>query len=138
MTVSGLRVLQRILPEASFARVHGIMFRGKVGIEHHHWQTGKVMAVTESPHMDVQYREGRTHRIPLHEILASNVPASDIRYNKEIKAVTVLHREEAGGRPMARLAFSDGSPDVEADLIVAADGIHSVGSTAGRRRSKIH
>ncbi|KAL1907920.1 hypothetical protein Sste5344_006344 [Sporothrix stenoceras] len=123
MTVSGLRVLQRILPAESFEKIQKIMFRGKVGIEHHHWQTGQVMAVSESPHMDVPYREGRTHRIPLHEILVSNVPPSDIRYSKEVKSVKV--NGPAGGRPVVWLSFSDGSPDVEADLAVAADGIHS-------------
>ncbi|CAK7227815.1 hypothetical protein SEUCBS140593_006703 [Sporothrix eucalyptigena] len=123
MTVSGLRVLGRMLPPSSYQRVRHIMFQGTVGIEHHHWQTGQVMAVGASPHLDPQFREGRTYRIPLHEILVSHVPAEKLHYNKEVKAVAV--QKDVSGRSVARLSFSDGSPDVEADLVVAADGIHS-------------
>ncbi|CAK7214222.1 hypothetical protein SBRCBS47491_002075 [Sporothrix bragantina] len=123
MTVSGLRVLGRMLPQATYQQIRDIMFQGKVGIEHHHWQTGEVMAVAASPHMDAQFREGRTHRIPLHNILVSQVPAEKLHYSKEVKAVAV--KKDATGRSLVRLSFTDGSPDVEADLVVAADGIHS-------------
>lgn len=74
-------------------------------------------------------------RIPLHEILASDVLASDIQYSKEVNAIKVVQKTTTGGRPVAQLSFADGSPDVEADLVIAADGIHSVSRWLGSEKT---
>lgn len=58
------------------------------------------------------------HRADLHAILCEGLPADRVRFNVSCTGVT-----QRGERAVAH--FSDGS-EFEADLIVGADGIHSV------------
>lgn len=58
------------------------------------------------------------HRGDLHEALASVVPAQSIQHGKKLTQI-----EERGER--VALAFADGS-EVEADVVIAADGVHSL------------
>ncbi|KAJ9138242.1 Salicylate hydroxylase [Pleurostoma richardsiae] len=116
MNVSGLRILSQVLPD--YSQLRQIMYQGSMGISHRHWRTGEVLAVSESLHTSPLYREGRTHRVPLHNLLLSHVPAGMIQYSKEVVAIEVTKGS------VARLEFADGAM-VEADLVVAADGLHS-------------
>jgi salicylate hydroxylase/6-hydroxynicotinate 3-monooxygenase len=58
------------------------------------------------------------HRGDLHEALASAVPAQSIQHGKKLTQI-----QERGER--VALTFADGS-EVEADAVIAADGVHSL------------
>ena len=60
------------------------------------------------------------HRATLHDALAALVPAETIRFGRTLAGI------EAGpGGSGVRLSFADGARE-DADLLIAADGIHSV------------
>jgi 2-polyprenyl-6-methoxyphenol hydroxylase-like FAD-dependent oxidoreductase len=122
----GLRVLGNILPD--YSQLRDIMYQGETGINHRHWRTGEALGISESPHTAPEYREGRTHRVPLHELLLSHVEPGTIRYGKHVVRADV---SGTPGRGSTALTFADGEV-VHADLVVAADGIYSVCSLAKR------
>jgi salicylate hydroxylase len=101
------------------------MYQGETGINHRHWRTGEALGISESPHTAPEYREGRTHRVPLHELLLSHVEPETIRYGKHVVRADV---SGTPGRGSTALTLADGEV-VHADLVVAADGIYSVRSS---------
>jgi len=85
------------------------------------WKTGRETART--PMKGIYHDEFGAgyytfHRADLHAVLVDAFPASRIRLGAKCIGVTNVH----GG---ARLSFADGS-QVETDVVVGADGIHSV------------
>ncbi|KAH6673996.1 salicylate hydroxylase [Plectosphaerella plurivora] len=117
--IPGLRVLGNILPD--YSQLRDIMYQGETGINHRHWRTGEALGTSESPHTAPKYREGRTHRIPLHELLLSHVEPGTIHYDKHVIRADFQAKSGRGG---AILTFTDGDV-VHVDLVVAADGIYS-------------
>lgn len=100
------------------------MYQGDVGIRHRHWRTGLELATSVSHHTAPQFREGRTHRVPLHNLLLSHVKKGSIHYGKAVSSIEVVNDDDGRSREV-HLSLSDGSV-AKADLVVAADGIYSV------------
>jgi salicylate hydroxylase len=84
------------------------------------WKSGRVIART--PRGDFREKFGApnlsVHRADLLDVLSGALKATDVRLSKRCVAV-----ETRGGAAVAR--FADGS-EIEADLVIGADGIHSV------------
>ncbi len=84
------------------------------------WRSGRVIA-RQSRHAGVTERFGATfltiHRADLLDVLARALPAGAVRVNVECTGV-------AAGNGVAVARFADGS-EIEADVVVGADGIHS-------------
>ena len=58
------------------------------------------------------------HRADLHEAIATTVPEAQVRRGRKLRSVS----QDAGG---VTLCFEDGS-EAQADLLIAADGVHSL------------
>lgn len=114
----GLMVLDRLI---NLEEVQRILYRG----DHEgtyitrHWRTGQIIATApSSAHVLDKFKQARTHRVPLHNVLLSNIPEGTIRFNHK---VLDHHVTEAG----VQLTFRD-RPSEAFDLVVAADGLYSV------------
>jgi salicylate hydroxylase len=115
---AGLRILDRLLDIESINR---IAFRGDQdgGYVYRHWKTGEIVnIITNSPGIPQHLSQARTYRIPLYKTLWSNVPREWIQCGKRVTSVQA--RKDG-----ISLSFEDGSA-VDADMVVAADGINSV------------
>lgn len=125
--LSGMRTLARMLSPANFEELQRVCYRGENvdGINHRHWRTGEVLTTAISPHSPRHLQEGRTSRVTLHKILMNEVPGGLFNYEKLVVRVEKRGREDDGAVEM-RLHFADGSIE-GADIVVAADGIYSVG-----------
>jgi salicylate hydroxylase len=95
------------------------------GWEFRRWQDGRVLSAEDlTTRCEDLYGE-RTyaaHRADLLDVISRAVPAQDIRFGRRVVSL------EAGG-PRATLRFADGAA-VTADVVIGADGIHSVIRTA--------
>ncbi|TVY51378.1 6-hydroxynicotinate 3-monooxygenase [Lachnellula cervina] len=112
-----LMVLDRLI---NLEEVQRILYRG----DHEgtyitrHWRTGQIIATApSSAHVLDKFKQARTHRVPLHNVLLSNIPEGTIRFNHK---VLDHHVTEAG----VQLTFRD-RPSEAFDLVVAADGLYS-------------
>ncbi|TVY20501.1 6-hydroxynicotinate 3-monooxygenase [Lachnellula arida] len=91
-----------------------------------HWRTGQIIATApSSAHVLEKFKQARTHRVPLHNVLISNIPEGTIHFNHK---VLDHHVTEAG----VRLNFED-RPSEAFDLLVAADGLYSASAVAYRK-----
>ena len=84
------------------------------------WRSGRILAATQlKGPLRAAFDAGYYgfHRADLHQVLQGAVPASCVRLSAKCTGV-----RSAGGRAFA--LFEDGS-EVESDLVVGADGIHS-------------
>jgi salicylate hydroxylase len=84
------------------------------------WKTGSIVSATQMTGVfRSQYGAGYfgAHRADFHAVLARAVPAPSIHLNKRCTGVT-----QSSDRAVLR--FADGS-QAEADVVIAADGIHS-------------
>jgi hypothetical protein len=87
-----------------------------------HWRTGEILALAHSSrHVAEKFTQARTHRVPVLNVLLSNVPAGTIQYGRSVLGTEVT---EDG----VRVNFKDSEPETF-DLVVAADGIYSVSVT---------
>jgi salicylate hydroxylase len=127
--VSAVKVLKRMVSPKAWDELQRILYRGEgtEGIHHRHWRSGEILATAISPDTPRHMQEGRTGRIPLHNMLMMDVPDGAVKYGKEVTHV------EPRGTSKAELAsalvhFADGSIE-EADLVVVADGLYSVSSS---------
>lgn len=125
-----LKSLSRILSPEGFETLQGLLYRGENvdGIVNRFWRTGEVMTTQISPHTPRWLQEGRTGRIPLHNLLLSEIPDGVIEYGKKVIKVEKLEKKGPEVDEGMRIHFEDGSTE-QADLVVAADGLYSV-STA--------
>jgi salicylate hydroxylase len=101
--------------------IQRILYRGDHNATYkiRHWRTGDVIATApSSPRVAHRFVQARTHRVPLLNVLLSNVPNGIIQYNRSV----VDHQVTEDG---VRLIF-DGSSSQHFDLLIAADGLYSV------------
>ena len=120
LTPNAVKVLRALSLEAGF-RESGFFPRATVGYD---WRSGKVVFRTPlagdcdrlygAPYVQI-------HRADLQRILCEKLPSTTVRLGKRCVAV-----RDNGNSAAAR--FADGS-EVEADLVIAADGIRSVART---------
>jgi salicylate hydroxylase len=90
-----------------------------------HWRTGDIIATApSSPHIAHRFVQARTHRVPLLNVLLSNVPNGIIQYNRSV----IDHQVTEDG---VCLMFDDSSFQ-HFDLLVAADGLYSVSQFSPR------
>ena len=111
------RLLRRLPSESGLERA-GVVLES--GWEFRRWADGSVLFAQQLGEMRTRQR-GHTwtmHRTDLLEVLRSAVPDEAIKLGRRCTGVT----QDDGG---VTLTFSSGSP-VRADVVVAADGIHSV------------
>lgn len=111
-------VLDKIL---DLEQIQQILYRGDNNGTYmvRYWRTGEIIATTpSSAHIADKFKQGRTHRVPLLDVLLSNVPAGIIQYNRNV----VGHEVTKDG---VHLIFDDSSSETF-DLLVAADGLYSV------------
>jgi len=95
--------------------------RLETGWEFRRWQDGAVLSAEDlSARCERLYGEHTytAHRADLLDALSRAVPDGTVRLGRRVTAI------DAGG-PAATLAFADGG-EAEADVVVGADGIHSV------------
>jgi salicylate hydroxylase len=95
--------------------------RLETGWEFRRWQDGAVLSAEDlSARCERLYGEHTytAHRADLLDALSRAVPDGTVRFGRRVTAI------DAGG-PAATLAFADGG-EAEADVVVGADGIHSV------------
>jgi salicylate hydroxylase len=87
--------------------------------------TGKVLSITQNPENSAAHHRGaiRARRTRLQSALLAKVPDGVIQYSKKLVSL-----EDLPGRGV-RLLFQDRT-DVVADIVVGADGIHSVCGTS--------
>lgn len=87
--------------------------------------TGKILSIVEHPENSEAQSRGaiRARRTRLQSALLAQVPEGIIQYSKKLVALEDLPRQST------RLVFDDGT-EVIADIVVGADGLHSVGSPA--------
>ena len=93
----------------------------EVGWEFRRWQDGTVLSAENlTTACEALYGEQTytVHRADLLSAIASRVPADTIQLGR--KAVSVKHRSDA-----ARVTFADCST-VEVDVLIGADGVHSL------------
>jgi salicylate hydroxylase len=93
----------------------------EVGWEFRRWEDGTVLSAEDlAASCEKLYGEHTyaAHRADLLSTIASKVPSDNIRLGHE--AVSLEHRGEA-----LRLTFADGS-NVETDVLIGADGVHSI------------
>lgn len=76
-----------------------------------------IATAPSSRHILKSFKQARTHRIPFHNVLLSNVPKDTIRYDHK-----VLDHQIVGDQ--VRLLF-DHEKSETFDLLVAADGLYS-------------
>lgn len=90
--------------------------------------TGEVVGSTQAAALPPRLQPHRVRRTALQSALVATVPPSIIHLKKTLKHLTNLD-------DVVHLKFEDGS-EVDADLVVGADGIRSVSrSQHPRRRS---
>jgi salicylate hydroxylase len=95
--------------------------RLEIGWEFRRWQDGTVLSAEDlSSRCEQLYGEHTysAHRADLLDAISQAVPAGTVRLGRRITAISV-------SGPVATLAFADGE-SVEADVVIGADGIHSV------------
>lgn len=97
----------------------GVKGHQKVEVLHRNGLTGEVVATNPPPDLPLRYQPHRVRRTRLQSALKDTVPPGIIQLNKRLVSLTNI---EGGG---IRLQFEDGE-EVEADLVVGADGIRSV------------
>ncbi|CZR68493.1 uncharacterized protein PAC_18392 [Phialocephala subalpina] len=117
LQVSGLIILDKLL---ELEQIQRILYRGDNNGTYmvRHWRTGEVIAITpSSAHIADKFKQGRTHRVPLLDVLLSNVPRGAIQYSRN----AVGHQVTEDG---VHLIFDDSSSETF-DLLVAADGLYS-------------
>lgn len=112
-----VRLLRRLDLHEGLART-GV--RLEVGWEFRRWENGEVLFSQRLDNSAAMYGEDTwvIHRADLLDLLRSVVPAADLHLG--VRAVAV--DQDADG---ARLLLADGS-SVDADVVIGADGIHSV------------
>ncbi len=112
---NAMNVLRAIGVEADVRKVAG---RSQWQLMHN-WKTGRVIGKTSRQQQAASFgTEGATvHRADLLDVLAAALPAGIVTLGKRCTEV-----RPGGGTAVAR--FADGS-EIEADVIVGADGIHS-------------
>jgi salicylate hydroxylase len=84
------------------------------------------MTTQISPNTLRQLQEGRTGRVLLHKLLLSEVTVGVISYGKKVLRPEKLENSARDYSAVVRLHFEDGSTK-DADLVVASDGLYSVG-----------
>lgn len=92
-----------------------------VGWEFRRWEDGRVLSAEDLAGSCEQLYGERTytaHRADLHSAIAADVPAGTVRLGCRCAGVSV-HGDTA------ELMFADGST-TEADVVIGADGVHSV------------
>jgi salicylate hydroxylase len=92
-----------------------------VGWEFRRWEDGRVLSAEDLAGSCERLYGERTytaHRADLHNAIACAVPAGTVRLGRRCTGVSIR-----GDR--AVLAFTDGS-SAEADVVIGADGVHSV------------
>src|SRR5689334_5046527 len=110
-----MRVLRRIGVEDEVRRLSG---RAEWSVTHN-WKTGRVISRISRAHQAQSFGlSGATiHRADLLDVIAAALPEGSVTLGK--RCATVESRGDVG---VAR--FEDGD-EVEADVIIGADGIHS-------------
>ncbi|RDL35179.1 Uncharacterized protein BP5553_07110 [Venustampulla echinocandica] len=117
LTVSGLIILDKLI---DLEKVQNILYRGDHNGTYvtRHWRTGEIIASNpSSPHVANRFHQARTHRVPLLNVLLSNVPQGVIQYDRHV----VGHEVTESG---VRLNFKYSASETF-DLVVAADGLFS-------------
>jgi salicylate hydroxylase len=90
------------------------------GWEFRRWQDGTVLSAEQLTRCQQLYGEHTytAHRADVHQAIRSRVPADSLRLGKRCVEVML-------GQTSSRLRFEDGEI-VEADIVIGADGIHSL------------
>lgn len=117
LTESGMEVLDKLI---DISDVNRILYRGDHNASYisRHYFTGEIMGSAESSEgIRHDLRQGRTTRVPLHNVLLKNVPSKNIKYGYYLSNIE-FHPDHA------KVLFENGD-EVCADLVVAADGIYS-------------
>lgn len=115
---AGLSILNRLLDPSA---IRQIVYRppDKGVYVTRHWRTGEILVKSySSPAYAPDYVQARTHRLPLLKTLAGNIPPENISYGSK---VIDIHRNSHS----TTIVLEDGRTH-EFDLIVGADGLHSV------------
>lgn len=118
LTPSGLSVVNRIIDPS---KIREIVYRGpEQGVYRtRHWRTGQILVENYShPELGADYVQARTQRLPLLQALNANIPPDRIKYGSHVVDVHA-------GNSSACITLQDGLKQ-NFDLVVAADGLHSV------------
>jgi 6-hydroxynicotinate 3-monooxygenase len=115
MMPNSMKVLRRIGIEA---RVRASSFEPYSHLNRQ-WDTGEVMRELPMPESLFGAPYLCMHRGDLHEALASVLPDDIIHRGKKLVGL-----DERGGR--VTLTFDDGDRGAEADVVIGADGVHSI------------
>jgi salicylate hydroxylase len=97
------------------------------------WDDGRIIAAHP---MGARYRAAfgapyyGAHRVALQRVLAEALGPGVVRHGRRCVAITPSDADRRGGRPS--IAFADGTSAV-ADVVVGADGVHSVARAAVAR-----
>ncbi|KAL1870717.1 hypothetical protein Daus18300_005037 [Diaporthe australafricana] len=120
---SGLRVLDKLGVDAALDGSISFRQRGEWPMIYRHWLTNEELGHDEvKGQVDERHRMGRFHRAHLQAALVQavkDVGGVEIHLGVRIVAVKI----EGEGAP-AVITFEDGN-EIEADLVLGADGVHS-------------
>lgn len=119
LTVTGLKVLTKLIPPAEIARISYRPPDRAVYVTRH-WRTGEVLiAQYSSESLKEDYIQARTHREPLLKLILSHLPDGSVEYGRRVVGVVVKEHDEV------ELRFDGVQQPRTFDLVVAADGIYS-------------
>lgn len=117
LTESGMEVLDKLV---DISEINEILYRGDYNASYisRHFKTGAIMgAASSSDKVRQDLRQGRTTRIPLHNVLLRHVPPGIIKYGYYLSRVEVKTSN-------VEIEFEN-NQKATADLLIAADGIYS-------------
>jgi len=124
---NGLRTLERLGLHNAIS--DDVAFRGPSNIPmiYRHWKTNEIVGIDEHENVTEHlHRTARYHRAHLQQALAENVPKDKIHLGKKLVGV------EVGEKEGVTLKFGNGT-FATADLVLGADGLHSVSHEQKRR-----
>jgi salicylate hydroxylase len=117
ISANGARILHRFGLAKALAPVAVL----PVANEYRRWNTDeRILRYAINPQVEAKFGAPHycLHRADLHEILRAAVPAKSIRLASKCTGFSVT----PAGRAVAHF---EGAPDVESDVLIGADGIHS-------------
>ncbi|KAL4959537.1 uncharacterized protein BDV14DRAFT_205612 [Aspergillus stella-maris] len=105
----------------------GVKGGSKTNTHHRNAYSGAILSVTTNPENSQGHARGaiRARRTRLQTALLSKVPDVIIQFSKRLVLLEHVGREKGDGSSGIRLVFEDQTQAI-ADLVIGADGIHSV------------